>query len=138
MTSTLTPVERNPLAIRAAAALVVTGLVHLFVVFGAPIDEVQEDAIAGLVDAAGLLALVLWARSAVTPNAKVIARVTTDGSIVAGAAAVDRTGSELEPVILDGSTSAVVDVRSELLSKETREGMVDDEPDPAPPGRPVG
>lgn len=95
MTSTpvLTVIERNPLAVRAAVTALLTALLHLLVEAGVPVSEGLQGAIANAVDVAGALALVLWGASAVTPNAKVISRVTTHGHVVAGEAAVVDTGS---------------------------------------------
>lgn len=86
--------QRNPVAVRAAAVGAVTAVVHVGVVTGLVPADVEQP-IAGAVDAIGLLALVLWAVPSVTPNAKVLTRVTTDGAVVAGDAAVVDTGTEL-------------------------------------------
>lgn len=90
----LSIVERQPLAVRAAAVAAVTALVHVLVVVGV-VDADTETAIVGAVDALGALVAVLWAIRAVTPNAKVIARVTTDGEVVAGDAAAAPTDTPL-------------------------------------------
>lgn len=88
--------ERQPVAVYAAIVGVLTAVVHVLVVTGViPVDA--EEAIAGTVDAVGALVLVVLAARAVTPNAKVAARVTTEGQVVAGDAAVPPTGNVLTP-----------------------------------------
>lgn len=91
----LSLVDRNPVAIRAAVGAAVTAVVHLLVVFGVPITKAQGSAIGGVVDAVGLLVIVAWARAGVTPNAKVVTRVTTKGTVVTGDAALTTTGTTL-------------------------------------------
>lgn len=92
----LTTTEREPLVIRAAVTTAVTAVVHVAVVVGLlNLDQGAETAIGAAVDAVGLVVLLLWARPSVTANAKVIARVTNDGKVVAGEAAVTPTGTEL-------------------------------------------
>lgn len=90
----LTQAERNPVAIRAAVTALATAVVHVTAVYGL-VDPDQEAAIGGAIDAAGLVVLVLWARTGVTPNAKVITRVTTGGAVVAGDAAEVATGTPI-------------------------------------------
>lgn len=90
----LTLAQRQPLAVRAAAVAAVVAIVHVAVVAGL-IDVEQEEAIAGAVDALGLLALVFLGAKSVTPNAKVISRVTTEGTVVAGDASTVATGTEI-------------------------------------------
>lgn len=103
----LTPAQRNPVAIRAAIVALVVAVVHVLVVFGL-LDNDQGDAIGGVIDTAGLVILVLWARAGVTPNAKVVARVNTKGKVVAGDAAETSTGVEV-PVAHLPSGPAVVE-----------------------------
>lgn len=91
----LTVAEREPLAIRAAVTAAVTAVVHVAVVLGLGLSQEAELAIGGAVDAVGLVVVLVLARPAVTANAKVIARVTNDGKVVAGDAAVTPTGTEL-------------------------------------------
>lgn len=93
--SDLTTTEREPLAIRAAVTAAVTAVVHVAVVLGLGLSQEAELAIGGAVDAVGLVVVLVWARPSVTANAKVIARVTNDGKVVAGDAAVTPTGTEL-------------------------------------------
>lgn len=93
--TTLTPIDREPLAIRAAVTAAVTAVVHVAVVLGAPLSTEAELAIGGAIDTIGLVVLLLWTRPNVTANAKVIARVTNAGAVVAGDAAVTPTGTEL-------------------------------------------
>lgn len=115
----LTPAQRNPVAVRAAAVAAVTAIVHVGVVTGLVPAEVEEP-IAGAVDAVGLLALVLWARAGVTPNAKVIARVTTTGAVVAGDAASTPTGTELTVAPYAGApvTTAPLIVKPALVDPD--------------------
>lgn len=92
----LTLAERNPIAVRAAVTAAVTAVVHVLVLLHVlGITKDTEDAIAGAVDAVGLAVLLLWSIKSVTPNAKVIARVTTEGTVVAGDASPIPTGNEL-------------------------------------------
>lgn len=91
--STLTRLDREPLAIRAAVTAAVTAVVHVAVTLGLPLDQAAELAIGGAVDAVGLVVLLVWTRPAVTANAKVIARVTTEGAVVAGDASTTPTGT---------------------------------------------
>lgn len=91
----LSLVERQPIAVRAAVVIAVTAVVHVLVVAGLVSDDV-EKAIASAVDALGALALVLWSIKSSTPNAKVITSVTTAGTVVAGDAAVEPTGTPVQ------------------------------------------
>lgn len=105
----LTTSEREPLAIRAAITAAVTAAVHAAVVLGLlHIDKSAEAAIGAAVDAVGLVALILWSRVAVTANAKVIARVTNDGKVVAGDAAITPTGTELPAQVVETSGATIV------------------------------
>lgn len=94
----LTPAQRNPVAIRAAIVAAVTALAHLAVVFGL-LDDTHAgalvDTVGPLIDLGGLVVLVVWARAGVTPNAKVVTRVTTDGAVVTGDAAATIPGTVL-------------------------------------------
>lgn len=108
-------VDREPLAVRAAATAAVVTVVHVLVVFGLPIPEDGEAAIAGAVDAIGLLVLLLWARPAVVPESKVIARVTTGGEVVAGDAAALPTGAKIPTTtVVDGHADGVTLPRVEV------------------------
>ena len=77
--------DRNPVVVRGAITAAATAIVHVLVVL-ALVPARVEDPISTAVDAIGLVVLLLWARAGVTPNAKVIARVTTRGDVVPGAA----------------------------------------------------
>lgn len=114
MSADLTPVEREPLAIRAAVTAAVTAVVHVAVVLGVPLDTEGERAIGLAVDAVGLLVLVMWARPSVVPAAKVVTRVTTSGDVVAGQAADVPTGEVVEP-------GEAVPVKSGLVDDERHE-----------------
>lgn len=108
--------DREPVVVRAAATVAVTALVHLAVVLGwLSVDA--EKAVTSAVDALGALVLVLLVRPAVTSNAKVVSRVTTSGTVVAGDAAERPTGAPV--AIIDAALSPVVEpvaVRSELIA----------------------
>lgn len=140
---------RNPVAVRAAAVAAVTSVVHVAVVTGLVPAEV-EDPIAAAVDSLGLLVLVLWARAGVTPNAKVITRVTTDGAVVTGDAAAIATGTPVdtglysvagaptvEPVVVNPDLVDQLDEDTRPLPEGTHVREVtelvhdDDTPDPA-------
>jgi hypothetical protein len=77
----------EPLAVRAAITVAVTAILHALVALGViGLTEAQQDAIVAALDTAGALFLVVWARGAVTPNAKVIATVApADGYDVVAA-----------------------------------------------------
>lgn len=96
--------KREPVAIRTAVTAVVVAVVHCLVVFGV-IDVDAEGAIVGTVDAVGALVLILWVRPVVTPNAKVVARVSrSTGTIVAGDAAMREAGTPLLDYATSGRT----------------------------------
>jgi hypothetical protein len=87
--------ERQPIAVKAAVIGLLTALLHVLVVTGVvPVDA--EDSIAGLIDAIGATILVVLSIRAVTPNAKVVTRVTTRGTVVAGEASTAPTGAPVE------------------------------------------
>ena len=108
-TSTLTTIDREPLAIRAAVTTAVTAVVHVAAVLGLPLDQAAELAIGAAVDAVGLVVLLVWTRPNVTANAKVIARVTNDGTVVAGDAAAISTGSVIATAPNLGGTAPQLD-----------------------------
>lgn len=114
----LSTAEREPLAVRAGVTAAVTAVVHTAVVLGVlHLDAIQETAIGAAVDAVGLVVILVWVRSGVTANAKVIARVTTAGGVVAGDAAVTPTGTPLETGGTTGSRIIEpVVVKSELVA----------------------
>lgn len=123
---------RDPLAVRAAAVSVVTVLVGLAIAFGVPITDEQKVALVGAAAVLAPIAVALLSRPKVTANAKVIARVTTRGRVVAGEAAeqpsetVVATGDEVE-VDADGPMPAVT-VRPELLAAHPHQGDAVHEP----------
>lgn len=91
----LTLTEREPIVVRGGAVGVITAALHVAVVAGV-IDVDEEASIAAAIDAIGVVVLLVLARMSATPNAKVISRVTTEGGVVAGDAAVVATGTPLE------------------------------------------
>lgn len=109
--------DREPVAVRAALVALATAAVHVLVVVGL-LDTDTENAIGALIDAAGLVLLVLLVRPAVVPAAKVITRVTTAGQVVAGEAAVAPTGELLPVGTHDGPPAVVgsVPVNPELIA----------------------
>lgn len=117
MNTTLSTTEREPLGVRAAVTFFVTAALHLAIALGAPISDEVETGVLAFVDAAGVLALVLWARRAVVPAAKVVTRVTTDGEVVAGDAATAPTGTALPVTRVSSGVVAVTEtgVRAELV-----------------------
>lgn len=92
MKRNLTLVEREPVAIRAVVVALVTAVVHVGVVAGV-VDKDLEMALVPVIDLAGVLIAILWARRGATANAKVITRVNTDGEVVAGDASTVPTGA---------------------------------------------
>lgn len=120
--------EANPAMVRAVT-VAVAFLASLGIGWAANVDG---DTIATWAIVAGVVLPILqglWTRYVVTPNVKVLARVTTDGRVVAGDAAVEPTGTEVDrvanrlqgssdnPIQYDGPapTRAVVSVKPELL-----------------------
>lgn len=71
--------------------------------------DVDADTIATWAIVAGVALPILqglWTRYVVTPNAKVLARVTTSGRVIAGDAAVEPTGTEVDqPAVRKQGTS---------------------------------
>lgn len=109
--------DREPVAVRAALVALATAAGHVLVVVGL-LDTDTENAIGALIDAAGLVLLVLLVRPTVVPAAKVITRVTTAGQVVAGEAAVAPTGELLPVGTHDGPPAVVgsVAVNPELIA----------------------
>lgn len=109
--------EREPTVVRSVAVGVVVAFLHLLVGYDV-IEADKEPLILGFVDALGLLILVLSVRGSVVPAAKVVTRVTTQGDVVFGEAAVEPTNSLADDgtQIDDGETVAVATVRPELLA----------------------
>lgn len=104
--NTLTLTEKQPVAVYAAIVGALTAVVHVLVVTGViPVDA--EQAVAGAVDAVGALVLVVVAARAVTPNAKVVTQVTTDGDVVAGDASTVPTGRRVEVAPSDTEVNPV-------------------------------
>lgn len=71
---------REPLLVRGLLVGVVTALVHVAVLLGwLSVAAVSPEAVAGVVDALGLLIAAFWARQAVTPAADpvVVTKVLT-------------------------------------------------------------
>jgi hypothetical protein len=87
----LTKSQAEPALVRAIA-MVLALLASLGLGWAANLDA---ETVASVVVVVGPLVQWLWTRYAVTPNAKVIARTTTDGQVVAGEAAVATTGSSI-------------------------------------------
>lgn len=115
---TISPVEGNPSVIRSAVVAVLTLLAALGVTWAGDVDEATVSAVVTLLAVLAPLAAGLWVRFGVTPNAKVVSRVTTAGDVVAGDAAVAETGTPL-PVHVGGNGTPVVlatSVRGELVS----------------------
>lgn len=125
--------DRDPLVLRAAVTAAATAVVHVGVVLGIPgLSSAVETAIGGAVDAAGLVVLLVLARRKTTPNAKVVARVTTRGRVVAGEAAEQPTETvvgKVDPAAVDAQLNdeptgpaLAVTVRPELLADHPHHG----------------
>lgn len=134
--------DREPLAVRAAVTAAATAVVHVaFVILGDAGSD-TELAIGSAIDAAGLVALLLWTRPRVVPAAKVIARVTSRGRVVAGEAAEQPTETVLavDPPYTDEQGRPDVTVRPELLADPHGHPLEDPPAPPRPrlsdPGRP--
>jgi len=106
--------DRNPVVVRGAITAAATAIVHVLVVL-ALVPARVEDPISTAVDAIGLVVLLLWARAGVTPNAKVITRVTTSGRVVAGDAAVRPAGQPVAVVPGVVARTEPVAVKPELV-----------------------
>lgn len=120
--------DREPVALRAAVVALATAAVHVLVVVGL-LDTDTEAAIGGLIDAAGLVLLVLVVRPAVVPAAKVVTRVTTAGQVVAGDASGLPTGQVVAVASDVEATPEVVGrvtVNPELLAPPEGTADVDD------------
>lgn len=113
--------ERHPIAVRAAVAALVVAVIHVLVALGVPVPEDLEDSILDLVDAGAALLVVISAIRAVTPNAKVITQVTTEGTVVAGEAAIEPTGAEVEtlPSNETGLPVPLATVNPDLVAPDT-------------------
>lgn len=91
----LSVVKSQPAVVRGAIVAVVTAVVHVLVVAGV-VDHDTEKSLAPLIDALGFALAIVWIRYGVTPNAKVVARVSTsEGVVVAGDAATVTTGATI-------------------------------------------
>lgn len=88
-------VEGNPAMIRAGVVSALTLLAALGFRWAADVDRETVAAIVTLLAVGGPLVAGLWTRFAVTPNVKVVSRVTTEGDVVAGDAALAPTGDVL-------------------------------------------
>lgn len=116
----------QPIAVRAAVVALVTAAVHTLAVLGV-VDSDVEVAVGGLVDAVGLVVVVVWSRAAVTPNELVAAREDPrTGMVEAGPA---------ESAPAEGRPVAVMPVErvAELYEAEIaqRVGEIHGEPPPA-------
>lgn len=87
--------KTEPAVTRGAVVAALTLLSGLGVTWAGDLDRDQIAALAVVGSILVPLLQGLWTRFAVTANAKVIARVTTGGGVVAGDAAVSPTGSAL-------------------------------------------
>lgn len=111
-------VEGNPTVVRGAVVAVLTLLAGLGVTWAADVDSATVDAVVVLLGVLSPLVATLWARYAVTPNAKVVARVTTEGDVVAGDASTVVTGQVLKVRdTLVGPTVEPVNVDPERLNR---------------------
>lgn len=86
----LSKTQSEPALVRGAVVAVLALLGSLGFGWATHVDATL---VTGLVVAAIALAQALWTKFAVTANAKVVTRVTTDGQVVAGDAAVAPTGT---------------------------------------------
>ncbi|WP_228941857.1 hypothetical protein [Nocardioides sp. Leaf374] len=97
----LTKAQAEPALVRAIA-MVLALLASLGLGWAADLDA---ETVATVVVVVGPVVQWLWTRYAVTPNAKVIARTTTDGQVVAGEAATAPAGTVLPVVEQDQGPS---------------------------------
>lgn len=85
--------EREPLTVLALIVGAVSAVIDVVVAFGVSLAPAAEHSILAAVNAIGLLAIVLLVRPRTVPAAKVIARVTTGGDVVAGEASTIPTNT---------------------------------------------
>jgi len=113
----LTKTQSEPALVRGAVVAVLALLASAGVGWATSVDATL---VTGVVVAVIALAQAVWTKFAVTANAKVLTRVTTDGRVVAGDAAVAPTGA-LVPVQGGGGSTPVtgsVPVRPELVTPD--------------------
>lgn len=87
--------QTEPSMIRAAVVAVLGLLASLGFSWAAHVDKGTLTAIVTVITVLLPIVQGIWTRYAVTANAKVVARVTTDGHVVAGEAALAPTGSRI-------------------------------------------
>lgn len=87
--------QTEPSMIRAGVVAVLGLLASLGFSWAAHVDKGTLTAIVAVITVLLPLLQGAWTRFAVTANAKVVSRVTTDGHVVAGEAALAPTGSRL-------------------------------------------
>lgn len=85
----------NPAVVRSVVVAVLGLLATLGVGWAADVPGEVVDALVTLLVVLGPVVAGLWIRFGVTPNAKVVSRVTTDGNVVAGDASTVVTGGVL-------------------------------------------
>ncbi len=110
MSKRLSARESEPAMIRGVVVAVLGLLTTLGVSWAAELDKDTIGAIVTVLVVLVPLAQALWTRFAVTANRKIVSRVTSRGTVVAGDAAAAPTGRPLE-VVDTGATPAVAPVR---------------------------
>lgn len=100
--------KRQPAAVRGAIVAALTAVVHVLVVAGV-VDHDTETSLAPLVDTLGFVLAITWIRFGVTPNAKVVARVSTsENLVVAGDASTIPTGEAIAAVELNSRDGLIL------------------------------
>lgn len=88
-------VKNEPVTLTGLIIAVVTVVISLVTAFGLNVSPDQAAAIIGTVSAVAALVGFLLARRQVTPTVNVAAQLDKTGTVVAGPAAAQTTGSEV-------------------------------------------
>jgi hypothetical protein len=108
----LPAIKANPAIVRGVV-VALTLLAALGVSRAANVDPDTIEAIAYVIGVLAPVVATVWTRFAVTPNAKVVTRISpSTGTVVAGEASAFPAGSpvELEPALVDGTRTVAAHV----------------------------
>lgn len=112
----ITGAAAEPAVYRGAVVAVLSLLTLLGFGWAAQVDAGTVAVIAGALATLAPIVQALWTRVVVTPNAKVVARVTTDGRVVAGDASVQPTGADVDRPGPGGRTVVQTTVQPDLVA----------------------
>lgn len=110
--------EGNPALIRGAVVAILALLATLGFGWAADVDRDTITAVAAVISFLAPLIGALLTRPAVTPNPKVVARVTTGGDVVAGDASEITTGATLRLVDAGSKVLQPIPIRAGLLASD--------------------